>query len=190
PWHHRRVFPLPSYLIATEPLSPDLIARLAPGRRMMVETRARHSYFRISPDGSRILFGGRAAMVNIGLAKAARRLRQTLGEIWPELRDVKLTHAWTGNTGYSFGHMPHVGQAEGIHYAMGFSGGGTVLAPWLGRKAALQALELTEGETAFSVSRLEKRWIYAGGRPRFLQAANLWYRFVVDGREIRESRKD
>ncbi|MEQ9386814.1 NAD(P)/FAD-dependent oxidoreductase, partial [Marinovum algicola] len=47
-WHVARVFPLPSYLIATEELPANLIGHLAPGRRMMVETRARHSYFRIS----------------------------------------------------------------------------------------------------------------------------------------------
>ncbi len=56
-WFARRIFPLPSFLIATEPLSPNLIGEIAPGRRMMVETRARHSYFRVSPDGSRILYG-------------------------------------------------------------------------------------------------------------------------------------
>ncbi|MEL7012742.1 MAG: FAD-binding oxidoreductase, partial [Pseudomonadota bacterium] len=60
-WHVARVFPLPSYLIATEALPPNLIGHLAPGRRMMVETRARHSYFPISPDGTRKLWVGRAS---------------------------------------------------------------------------------------------------------------------------------
>lgn len=185
PWHNARVFPVPSYLIATEPLAPDLIAELAPGRRMMVETRALHSYFRISPDGTRILFGGRAALVDIGLRKAARRLRATMSEIWPQLGEVRLSHAWTGNTGYTFRHMPHVGEHDGVHYAMGYSGGGTVLAPWLGRKAALRALGAEGGETAFSETALASRWFYRGGRPVFLQAANLWYRHCVDRRERR-----
>ncbi len=187
-WFARRVFPLPSFLIATEPLSPNLIGELAPGRRMMVETRARHSYFRISPDGTRILFGGRAAMMPIGLDKAAHRLHATMTEIWPSLAGVKLSHVWTGDTGYTFGHVPHVGEHNGLHYAMGFSGGGTVLAPWLGRKAALQALGLPGGETAYSAPRLTSRWFYRGAQPRFLHAADLWYRHVVDRRENRESR--
>ena len=80
-WFVARVFPLPSYLIATEKLSPDQIAKLAPGGRMMVETRARHSYFRISPDGTRILYGGRASMVNVDLQVAAKRLRATMAEV-------------------------------------------------------------------------------------------------------------
>ena len=190
PWFVRRVFAVPSYLIATEPLPSDLIARLAPGRRMMVETRARHSYFRVSPDGSRILFGGRAALVGISLSKAARRLRDTMCEIWPELSDVKLSHVWTGNTGYTFGHMPHVGRRGRIHYAMGYSGGGTVLAPWLGRKAALSALGTPEGETAFAAPKLTSRWYHRGGRPAFLEGANLWYRHVVDRREDIASRRE
>ena len=189
PWFSARVFPVPSYLIVTEPLEPDLIASLAPGRRMMVETRAKHSYFRVSPDGTRVIFGGRAALVEIGLKKAARRLHKTLVEIWPELSDVRLSHVWSGNTGYTFGHMPHVGERDGFHYALGYSGGGTVLAPWLGRKAALQALDLPEGKTAYSASRLTRRWYFKGAKPRFLTAANLWYRHAVDGQEDRAARR-
>ena len=189
PWFSARVFAVPSYLIATEPLAPDLIARLAPGRRMMVETRTKHSYFRVSPDGTRIIFGGRAALVEIGLKKAARRLHQTMVGIWPELSDVRLSHVWAGNTGYTFGHMPHVGARDGIHYALGYSGGGTVLAPWLGRKAALLALDLPEGETAFSAPRLTGRWYFKGAKPRFMTAANLWYRHVEDRREDRAARR-
>lgn len=40
----------------------NLLLSLAPGKRMMVKTRACHSYFTISPDGTRIIFGGTASM--------------------------------------------------------------------------------------------------------------------------------
>ncbi len=188
-WFARRVFPLPSFLIATEPLSANLIGELAPGRRMMVETRARHSYFRVSPDGTRILYGGRAAMVDIDLERAAARLHATMAQVWPELGDTKLTHVWTGNTGYSFSHMPTVGRQDGIHYAMGFSGGGTVMAPYLGAKAAWQVLGDPKGETAYSRTRLQPRWYHTGGKPHFLRAADLWYRNWVDRAENRAARR-
>lgn len=185
-WFARRVFPVPSFLVATEPLSDNLIGELAPGRRMMVETRARHSYFRISPDGSRILFGGRAALVPIDLTTAARRLRATLAEIWPKLSGVRLSHVWTGNTGYSFGHMPHVGEVGDVHYAMGFSGSGTVLAPYLGAKAAWRALGDPRGDTAYARTALRPRWYHRSGQPPyFLRPADLWYRHWVDRREAR-----
>ena len=180
PWHNRRVFPLPSYLIATEPLSPNFLSQLAPGRRMMVETRARHSYYRVSPDGTRLLFGGRAAMKPIEIHKAAARLAATMAEVWPETKDVKLTHAWTGNTGYAFNHMPEVGQIDGLHYAMGFSGSGTVMAPYLGAKAGWQAVGDPRGQTAYLGTRLRTHWLHPGGKPYFLQAADLWYQYAVD----------
>lgn len=185
-WFARRVFPLPSYLIATEPLSENLIGTLVPGRRMMVETRARHSYFRVSPDGTRILFGGRAAMVPIGPERAALRLRETMCEIWPELADVKLSHVWTGNTGFTFSNLPHVGVRDGIHFALGYSGGGTVLAPYLGRKVALLALGSAEGETAYTRTAFVSKWYHPGGAPLFLTPADWMYRHWVDRQETRQ----
>ncbi|MBT0956033.1 FAD-binding oxidoreductase [Alphaproteobacteria bacterium KMM 3653] len=182
-WHQARVFPLPSYIIATEELSPDLIAHIAPGRRNMVESRARHSYFRVSPDGKRILYGGRAAMVGIDLRRAAANLRGTMVEVWPELEGARITHGWTGNTGYSFGHMPQVGVYNGVHFAMGFSGSGTVMAPYLGAKAAYRALGDARGETAFSGTTLRPHVMHPTPRPHFLRAADLWYRNYVDRRE-------
>jgi glycine/D-amino acid oxidase-like deaminating enzyme len=187
-WQTQRIFPLPSYIIATEELPANLIDHLAPGRRMMVETRARHSYFRLSPDGTRILFGGRASMVNIDLKTAGARQHATMCEVWPELRDIRLSHSWVGNTGYSFTHMPHVGTHDGVHYAMGFSGSGTVMAPYLGAKAAWQAIGDPRGETAYSATPLTRHWMHPGARPHFLQAANLWYRTAVDWAENRKGR--
>lgn len=188
-WQMARVFPLPSYILATEELPDNLIGHLAPGRRMMVETRARHSYFRISPDGRRVLFGGRASMAEMAPARAAERLCRTMLEIWPALEGTRISHCWRGFTGYSFSHMPHVGQHEGVHHAMGFSGSGTVMAPWLGAKAAYQAMGDARGATAYAHTRLEPSWLHPGERPHFLHAADLWYRQVVDRIEARQARK-
>ncbi|WP_371226713.1 NAD(P)/FAD-dependent oxidoreductase [Roseovarius sp. 2305UL8-3] len=186
--HLARMFPLPSYIIATEELPANLIGHLAPGRRMMVETRARHSYFRISPDGKRVLFGGRASMCEIDLPTAARRLKRTMCEVWPELEGVKLSHVWTGNTGYSFEHMPNVGEDRGLHHAMGFSGSGTVMAPYLGAMAAYRAMGDPRGATAYTETRLIRHPLHPFEKPHFLRAADLWYRTVVDTRERWQAR--
>jgi glycine/D-amino acid oxidase-like deaminating enzyme len=189
-WHVKRVFPLPSYMIATQSLPPDMLAALAPGRRMMVETRARHSYFRLSPDGTRLLFGGRASMRDLPLAQAAARLRSTMAEIWPSLKDVTLSHAWTGNTGYSFAHMPHVGVQDGLCFAMGFSGSGTVMAPYLGAKAGYLAVGDVRADTAYARTHLPRHVLHLFDRPHFLTAADLWYRYWVDRAENRQARRD
>lgn len=189
-WLSRRVFPLPSYIVATEQLSPNLIAELAPGRRMMVETRARHSYFRISPDGTRFLWGGRAAITPTDSKTAAKRLRNSIEEIWPTLKGVKLTHSWTGNTGFTFNHTPHVGCRDGIHFAVGYSGSGVAMAPYLGMKVAAQALDLPQGETAFARSSLAKRPYHPGGKPWFLWPGQIWYSQVVDRAENAAAARD
>lgn len=192
PWVRRRVFPLPSFIIATEKLSPNLLAKLAPGGRMMVETRARHSYFRLSPDRTRILWGGRAAMKQINVVKGAERLRETMCEVWPELKDVGLTHCWMGNTGYSFNHTPHVGEVEGLHYAMGYSGSGTVMAPYLGAKAAWRALDDPRGETAYAsdAAKFTTRMVHPGGPPHFMKLVDIWYHQVVDRMQNRAAAND
>jgi len=136
---------------------------------------------------ARAYCSARASLINIDLDKAARRLRQSMLQIWPDLRHVKLSHVWTGNTGFAFNRMPHVGEAGGLHYAMGYSGGGVVLAHWLGRKAALRALDLPEGATAFAETRLASRWFFRSGPPRFMRAADLWYRHRVNPRQDREA---
>ena len=189
-WLARRIFRVPSYIIATEELPDGVIDRLAPGRRMMVESRARHSYFRPSPDGKRIVFGGRAALVRIDEAEAAKRLQRTMAEIWPEAAGWKLSHSWLGWLGFTFARNPHVGAHEGVHFAYGYCGNGVALSPWLGRKAALRALGDPEGETAFAETRLESRPYHIGGAPWFMQVASPWWRFMVDRRETAQAARD
>lgn len=189
-WLSRRVFPVPSYLIATEPLTPELIDELAPGRRMMVETRARYSYWRVSPDGSRIIFGGRASLRNIDLNVAAARLKNTMLSIWPQLQPYQISHVWTGNTGFTFNHCANVGVENGLHYALGYCGGGVVLSPYLGMKVAYQALGDARGATAYSETRLQSKPYFFGGKPWFLTASSAWYSQVVDRRQTREAERD
>ncbi len=170
-----RIFPVPSFIISTEPLSRQLIESLAPGKHMMVETRSRACYFRISSDGTRLLFGGRAALHMINNKKASGILRNLMVDIFPVLQDVKITHCWSGWTGFTFSKLPHVGIYNNLNFALGYSGNGVALSPYLGHKAALQALDQEEGQTAFSKTKFESRFYYYG-RPWFLKFASYRYR--------------
>ena len=58
-WLRRRLVPVRSRMIATEPLPGTLMSELMPRLMMCSETRKLHYYYRPSPDGTRILFGGR-----------------------------------------------------------------------------------------------------------------------------------
>ena len=57
PWFARRVIPFDAYMIATEPLKPEVIDRVLPSRRTCIDWNNDALYMRPSPDGSRILLG-------------------------------------------------------------------------------------------------------------------------------------
>lgn len=144
-----RVIAMPSFLIATERLGPNRVAALVPKGRMLVETAATHLYFRPSPDGERIILGGRAALHPIPLEAAARRLGRLLQKVFPSLTGVRLEHAWTGNVAMTRTSLAGIGQYDGVWYAIGCNGSGVALMPHLGNKVALKLLGRPEGATAF-----------------------------------------
>ena len=179
PGLRRRVIPIPSFIIATEELPADRIRALIPGGRMIVETRARHCYYRPSPDGRRLLFGGRAALHPIDPRDAARRLHGLMSDLFPQMAGAAVTHSWMGFIAYSRDRLPHLGKLDGVHYAMGYSGSGVAMAPYLGHKAALKVLGSGDGRTALDDARFAAFPLYTG-RPWFLPLANLWFR-AMDG---------
>ena len=168
----RRILPIPSFIIATEPT--EQVASLLPGKRMMVETRSRHCYYRASPDGKRLILGARAAFTNIPQAKATATLRNLLNGIFPSLANINITHSWRGYTGFTFDHIPHVGCHEDIYYAMGYSGSGVAMAPYLGNRVATYALSEDQETTVYTKTRFYTRPYYRG-RTWFLPALNVYY---------------
>jgi len=174
PWFRRRLLPVSSYIVATEALPEETVRRLIPGGRMIVETRSRHCYYRASPDGRRILFGARAALRQISSAQAAPRNHRLMAQLFPELAAVRLSHSWSGYVCFPRDHMPHIGVREGIHFALGYSGSGVAMAPYLGHKVALKVLGDRAGATAFDERPFQSIPFYAG-RPWFLPFLDLYY---------------
>lgn len=171
----RRVVALPSFLIATERLGANRVGALIPNGRMLVETAASHLYFRPSPDGERIILGGRAALHPIPLREAAARLGGHLQRVFPGLGALRLDHAWTGNVAMTRSDLPGIGQdGEGVWYAVGCNGSGVALMPYLGHKAALQMLGEAEGATAFDdVPTGSTPFLFA--RPLLRRALSAWW---------------
>lgn len=183
-YHRRRVFGVPSFIVATAPLK-NSADELIPGRRMVVETRRRHCYYRASPDGKRLIFGARAAMHNaVSEPFARRQLTALIGEIFPSLAQIGISHSWRGNTGFSFDLLPNIGQSEkNLWHAMGYCGNGNTIAPWLGHKAALTMLGDSAGESAFQHTAFSTRWWHRG-TPWFLIPADGILR-IADWRDYR-----
>ncbi len=174
PWLRRRLVPVASCIIATAPLSPNLMRSLMPRNFMCGETRKLHYYYRPSPDGRRILFGGRGASLTEDAARTTKRLHRALTDIFPETGDAEITHSWSGHVAMNRDMIPRLFSRNGLHYAAGYCGSGVVWARWAGQKAALQVLGRAEGRSALDFRPPAAIPLYTG-RPWFMPAFFAWY---------------
>jgi glycine/D-amino acid oxidase-like deaminating enzyme len=162
-------------MIATEILGADRVARLLPKLRVYGDTKKVLYYFRPSPAGDRILFGGRASFVDADVRRAGARLHRFLVHLIPDLAGTRITHAWKGNVAFAFDFLPHVGAHDGVHYALACNGSGVVTMTHLGRQAARQILGRANAASAFSRLPFPTLRGYRG-RPWFMPMVGGWYR--------------
>lgn len=175
PFLRRRLVPVRSRIIATEELAPEVMARLMPKRMMMGEGRELGFYYRPSPDGRRILLGGRDSSRVGDPAAPTHRLRNGLGEIFPELENVRLSHSWFGNVAMHRDMLPRIFEKDGVVYATGFCGSGVVWAPWVGTRAAHKLMGHSDrARTAFDFRPPAAIPLYRGN-PWFLPAVIKGY---------------
>jgi glycine/D-amino acid oxidase-like deaminating enzyme len=104
----RRVVPIASHIIATEELPSDLARSLIPRARTLSDTRRVLCYYRMSPDNRRMVFGGRARFTQVDATVSAPILHRYMIDRFPQLRGVKVTHAWTGNVAFTLDAVPHM----------------------------------------------------------------------------------
>ncbi len=149
-WLRKRVVPVMSYQIATEPLPPGMMDRLIPHRRMVTDSRKELTYTRPSPDGTRILFGCRPRAIDAAPEALAMRMRARMLRIWPELAPIRLTHAWGGFVGMTADSIPHVAEKDGVMHAVGCNGNGVALMTFLGWHAAQLMLGRTNRRAFFA----------------------------------------
>ncbi|MEP5728219.1 MAG: FAD-binding oxidoreductase [Sulfitobacter sp.] len=172
---HRRVIPIGSYIIATQELPKDQMDRLMPKDRILSDTRKLVYYFRPSPDRKRILFGGRVSLKETDARTTAPVLRAELVRLFPELHSVQISHSWSGFVGYTFDSLMHIGQQDGLYFAMGYCGSGVGMASYLGMKLGLMAVDDPAGDTAFANIPFQGRPYYRGN-PWFLAPSIAAYR--------------
>ena len=134
------------------------------------------NYFRLTGDG-RLLWGGRNDLsADLDLHESANRLQKQMVHTFPDLRDVPISHTWTGQLGITFDLMPHVGLFNGVHFALGYSGQGVALAAYLGREAGL-LLSGQKRNSPFVTIQPSSHFFYRH-QARFLPLLASYYRLL------------
>ena len=171
----RRVVPVGSYIIATEELPPDLAATLSPKNRSIADTRRVLTYYRMAPDKKRLIFGGRAKFGHTDPVDTAPILYEFMTDRYPQLKGVKITHAWTGNVAFTLDEMPHMGKFDNLHYALGCNGSGIAMMTYLGQQTARKVAGKSNRVCAFDRPEFPDHPLY-NGSTWFLPLVGRYFR--------------
>lgn len=136
--YRRRIVPIGSFIVVTEPLSRARVDAIMPRRRMCTTTQNIGHYFRITPD-DRLLFGGRARFALSSAtsdAKSGRILAAGMLDTFPELAGTRLDWCWGGIVDMTQDRLPRAGQHDGLYYSLGYSGHGTQMSTHMGQVMA------------------------------------------------------
>lgn len=131
-----RIMPVGTYIIATEPLAPDVCERLIPGNAAVCDNNFVLDYFRFSAD-KRMLFGGRVSYSTRTPTQLSAVMAQRMGQVFPELRGVPVDYVWGGFVDISMNRAPDFGRlGDNLFYLQGFSGHGVALTGLAGQVVA------------------------------------------------------
>jgi glycine/D-amino acid oxidase-like deaminating enzyme len=132
----RSVVPVYSAIVATEPLSERLARMILPDRSVLYEIGSITVYYRLDRD-KRLLMGGRSAQRDISRPDELHYLIAYAERLWPNLRGMKWTHAWSGQVAITADHYPHVHEpAPGVLACLGYNGRGVAMASAMGQQLA------------------------------------------------------
>lgn len=155
-----RVMPFSTQIMATEPLG-DRGQALIPTDVCVEDVRYVLDYYRLSADG-RLLWGGGTVYGGTDPADIRAKLGPNLRRIFPQLGDVRIDHAWSGNCAISFSRVPQLGRlGPAVMFAQGYSGHGVVGSHLFGRILA----EAVHGDLSRFDVFARMPWIpFPGGR--------------------------
>jgi glycine/D-amino acid oxidase-like deaminating enzyme len=151
----RSVIVVASHILATEPI-PERLADLEwRNGELAGDARIFVHYMQVTPDG-RIIFGRGGGAMSRGSKVIPKHFvdRQVVSELvadfrewFPNLADVRITHAWGGPVDRSPGYVPFIGSVgdEGnVHFGHGYTGNGVGPSSLVGRIQARRVLGIRD----------------------------------------------
>ena len=170
-----RLAPVTSSVLATTPLSDNLISHILPHRAAVADCNTALNYYRIDADG-RMIFGGRASYTNVNLGNVERDLKQRMVSVFPELAESDTAAVWSGRIGITVNRIPHFGTTgDGVFFVQGFSGHGVALT---GLAGTILANHIMGQSRLFSILSKLRHLPFPGGflRTPALALGMSWYK--------------
>ena len=128
----RRVMPINNFIVATEPLG-DLADSIIKQNVAVADSKFVVNYYRLSAD-KRMLWGGGESYGYRFPRNLADMARKPMLEVFPQLKDARIDHAWGGTLAITTRRMPAFQRVTGnIFSAGGYSGSGVAMATMGGR---------------------------------------------------------
>ncbi len=172
----RKIMGVATYIVATEPLGEARASELIRNNAAVTDTNFVLDYFRRSAD-HRLLFGGRVSYSGLDPLGTTRATRARMLQVFPQLADTRIEHAWGGYVDITMNRAPHFGRLEpGVYFVQGFSGHGIALTGIAGK---LLAEAISGTSERFDVFSRIPHHDFPGGdalRRPLLVLAMLWYR--------------
>ena len=131
----RSIVPVFSAIVASEPL-PDEVAHASCRRARLYEIGRITVYYRLD-RANRLLMGGRSVQREVSAPGELRHLVDYTYKLWPQLRGVRWTHAWSGQLAITPDHYPHVHEPDPtVLVCLGYNGRGVAMSTAMGPQLA------------------------------------------------------
>lgn len=148
----RSIITVPSFQVATVPLTPLQRDGILPGGQAASDTWHLLRYFRLDRTG-RLVLGARGTFGAVPGPRSSRHHYRAVREIYPQLAGVAFEYHWGGLVAMTRDHLPHLHElAPGLLAGLGYNGRGVAMATLMGRLLAQRTLGMSDAELAFPVT--------------------------------------
>lgn len=132
----RRIMPVGTYIIGTEPIDATLKAKLIPSNAAVCDTNFILDYFRFSADNC-MIYGGRVSYSAMTPFNLTANMQARMAQTFPQLANTKVAYTWGGFVDITMNRAPDFGRlAANVYYLQGFSGHGIALTGMAGKLVA------------------------------------------------------
>ena len=145
-----KAMPCGSQVVTTEVLSDEMVQDLIPNGQCVEDCNYLLDYYRITGD-NRLLYGGGVVYGARDPDNVEAIIRPKMLKTFPQLKDVKIDFAWTGNFLLTLSRLPQVGILnDNIYYSQGCSGHGITYTHLSGKVLSEALLGRPERMQAFA----------------------------------------